>query len=236
VDDAVRQTPIELRRERGVSLLKDPDRLESHLCDLAPGKHAEIHCLVAAVREGVVTDLLSASGAVPIDALIPRLSARLQQRTAMNPEAARWAVRSLALALGLRYLGAATSAPRRGARSTAGQPAGAAGHSARPGEGAAGPQTKQGAQRQAKPTGPGSPPIFPPLADFSAIVKELLAMLYPGRAADASRQPTQAGPASTTAQESVWSRLRRFWHTAPWQLAAAIILTAIAVVVLLVTR
>ena len=236
MDDAVRQTLIELRRERGVSLLKDPDRLEAHLRDMAPGRHAEIHCLVAAVREGVVTDLLSASDAVPIDALIPRLSARLQQRTAMNPEAARWAVRSLALAIGLRYSGAATSAPRRSAKSTAGQPAGAAGHSAPPGEGAAGSQTKQGAQRQAKPTGPGSPPYFPPLADFSAIFEGLLAMLYPGHAADPSRQPGHAGPGSARAQERTLARLRRFWHTAPWQLAAVIVLTAIAVVVLLVTR
>ena len=37
MDDAVRQTLIELRRERGVSLLKDPDRLEAHLRDMAPG-------------------------------------------------------------------------------------------------------------------------------------------------------------------------------------------------------
>jgi len=235
VNDSVRQTLIALRRERGVSLLKDPDRLESHLRDLAPGRHAEIHCLVAAVREGVVTDLLSASGALPIDALILRLAARLQQRTAMNPGAARWAVRSLALALGLRYSGAATSAPRRSAKSTAGQPAGAAGHSARTGEGAAGPQTKQSAQRQAKPTGPESPPYFPPLADFSAIFEGLLAMLYPGHAADASRQPTQAGSASTTAQESVWSRLRRSWHKWPWQLATGLVLVAIGVV-MLVTR
>ena len=48
MDDSVRRTLIELREEFGRSLLKDPDRLEAHLRDLAPGRHAEIHCLVSA--------------------------------------------------------------------------------------------------------------------------------------------------------------------------------------------
>jgi len=100
VDDTVRQTLMKLRDEYGLSLLKDPDRLEAHLRDLAPGKNVEIHCLVSAVREGVVADLLSAPDGLPIDALIARLCARLQDRTAMNPEAAGWAVASLAQALG----------------------------------------------------------------------------------------------------------------------------------------
>ena len=100
VDDSVRQTLIELRDEFGLSLLKDPDRLEAHLRDLAPGKHAEIHCLVSAVREGVVTDLQAASAALPIDAVIARLCTRLQERTALHRDAAQWAVESLAQALG----------------------------------------------------------------------------------------------------------------------------------------
>jgi len=111
VDDSVCQTLMKLRDEFGLSLLKDPDRLEAHLRDLAPGKHAEIHCLVSAVREGVVADLLSASGALPIDAVVPRLAEGLRGRVGMDREAAHWAVQSLALAIGKLQTRAAPHEP-----------------------------------------------------------------------------------------------------------------------------
>ena len=143
MDDCVRQTFIGLR-------------------DLAPGNHTEIHCLVSAVREGVVADLQSTSGAVPIDVVLTRLTERLEERTAMNPEAADWTVRSVALALGLRGSGAGTSASRSGARSSEGRPRGAADHSVHTRDRAAQPQTKPGAQRhadgeQTRPTSRSAP-------------------------------------------------------------------------------
>jgi len=111
VDDSVRQTLMKLRDEFGLSLIKDADRLEAHLRDLAPGKNAEIHCLTMAVREGVVADLLSASDALPIDAVVARLADRLHERIAMDPAAARWAVASLAQALGKGQAGAPAQEP-----------------------------------------------------------------------------------------------------------------------------
>jgi len=115
VDSSVRQTLIELREKYGRALLEDPGRLEAHLRDLAPGKNAEIHCLVCAVREGVVTNLETASDALPIDAVIARLADSLRERLAMDPQAARWAVDSLAFALGL-----AKPQPHSGTRSPGG--------------------------------------------------------------------------------------------------------------------
>ena len=100
MDDSVRRTPIELRDEHGLSLLRDPDKLEAHLRDLAPGKHAEIHCLVSAVREGVVAGLAGATEGMPVAAVIARLAQRLHDRLAMDESAAKWAVEGLAIAMG----------------------------------------------------------------------------------------------------------------------------------------
>ena len=136
MDDAVRQTLMQLCDELGVSLLQDPERLEAHLRDLIPGRNAEIHCLSMAVREGVVSDLLSASDALPTDVLVARLSDRLHERMAMDPAAARWAVESLAQAVGRPHAGA----PAKVALGTAlaprvdGRPAGSASASARAAE------------------------------------------------------------------------------------------------------
>jgi len=100
VDDSVRQTLIKLRDEYGLSLLKDPNRLEAYLRDLAPGRNAEIHCLVSAVREGVVADLASATEGLPTAAVVARLAGRLHERLAMDENAAKWAVESLVIAMG----------------------------------------------------------------------------------------------------------------------------------------
>jgi len=41
--DSARQTLIELREEFGLSLRNDAHRLQAHLRDMTPGRHAGIH-------------------------------------------------------------------------------------------------------------------------------------------------------------------------------------------------
>lgn len=111
MDDAARQSLIELCRGRGEEgLVDDADRLEAFLRDMCPGRHAEIHCLTMAVREGVVADLRTADEQGGFTAATQvRLAERLVQRLGMGEEAAAWTVAAWSEALGLA---AYTPAPK----------------------------------------------------------------------------------------------------------------------------
>jgi len=116
MDDIVRRALLRCSAEHGVDLLRDPTRLEAYLRDMAPGRHAEIHCIASAVREGALTDLQAAADGLPVGAVIARLADRLHERLAMDREAALWAAQSLAQALGLQVTDAAqqqASAPAK---------------------------------------------------------------------------------------------------------------------------
>lgn len=57
--------------------------------------------LVGALRERVPAELISSGGGIPPGVLLGRLSARLENDLGLAPEAARWAVESWAVALGM---------------------------------------------------------------------------------------------------------------------------------------
>ncbi len=85
---------------QGVGVLTQPRLVESLLADMCPDQRRETHLLAGAQREGVPDELRTPSTVPP-----PLLRARLQQRLAENlsvtEEAARWAVETWAIALGV---------------------------------------------------------------------------------------------------------------------------------------
>jgi DNA-binding CsgD family transcriptional regulator len=111
LNDRPRQTLRELLASYGRSLCDDPQRCQGLLSDLCGEHKREIHVLVGAIRERVPTDLLGSQGGMPADAQLARLARRLQDNLSLTEDAARWAVESWALALGL-----ISEAPQRAVR------------------------------------------------------------------------------------------------------------------------
>lgn len=101
MDDIVRQTLIQLVAQQGRDVVENSRRCNALLRDLAPGHKREIFVLVSALEQGVVNDLLSLQGQVPAGILLAQVTAKLQSALALTEEAARWAVESWALALGV---------------------------------------------------------------------------------------------------------------------------------------
>lgn len=91
-----------LIQQHGNDLTEDSRRTEALLNDLCPTYRREVFVLVNAQRQQVPADLLAAPKWMPAEAVSVRLSSRLQERLALSEEAADWAVRSWAIALGLR--------------------------------------------------------------------------------------------------------------------------------------
>jgi hypothetical protein len=101
MNDAPRRTLRELVARHGPGLCSDARRCEGLLRDLCGEHRREINILVAALRERVPLDLLAGRNSVPTGLLLTRLSKRLEEHLALTEEAARWAVDSWALALGV---------------------------------------------------------------------------------------------------------------------------------------
>lgn len=99
--DAPRQTLRELIARHGPGLCSDARRCEGLLRDLCGAHRREINILTGALRERVPLDLLASQNSVPRGLLLTRLSKRLEEHLALTEEAARWAVDSWALALGV---------------------------------------------------------------------------------------------------------------------------------------
>jgi hypothetical protein len=101
MNDAPRRTLRELIARHGPGLCSDARRCEGLLRDLCGTHRREINILLVALRERVPLDLLAARNSVPLDLLLTRLARRLEEHQALTEEAARWAVDSWALALGI---------------------------------------------------------------------------------------------------------------------------------------
>lgn len=101
MSEEARNTLCRMIREHGRSLTDDPRRCEGLLRDLCPHGRREVHLLATALRERVPAELSSSQVAVPPAVLIARLTKRLEQDLGLAEEAARWAVESWALALGV---------------------------------------------------------------------------------------------------------------------------------------
>jgi hypothetical protein len=97
-----RQKLIEIIRRHGREIIEEPRRCEGLMRDNFPAHRREIAVLNTALEERVPADLLDAGKSLmPRHALFARLAARLHDDVAMEARAARWAVHTWALALGV---------------------------------------------------------------------------------------------------------------------------------------
>lgn len=102
MDDLPRQTLREIVARYGTAITKDPRRCRALLMDLCGAYKPEIFVLTSALEEEVVDDLSLAQPGVPVELLLRRLVRRLMDNCALAEDAARWAVESWALALGVQ--------------------------------------------------------------------------------------------------------------------------------------
>lgn len=96
-----RQKLCEIILRYGSSLSNEPQRCEGLLRDLCGEYRKEISALVSAVKEGITRELLSSENAISPEILLESLTETLQENSALSEEAAKWAVESWALALGV---------------------------------------------------------------------------------------------------------------------------------------
>ena len=99
--DEPRQKLRELLIEYGRALCEDPRRCEALLKDYCGQYKREIFVLVSALKNRVAEDLIKTSAGVPPALVMGRLSQQLEDELGLAGDAARWAVESWALALGL---------------------------------------------------------------------------------------------------------------------------------------
>jgi Right handed beta helix region len=101
MNDFPRQKLREVVARHGRSVINEPRRCEGLLRDYCGAYRREIAVLISALEERVAADLLAPGKGVPRAALLARLAQRLRENVAMEEAAARWAVHSWALALGV---------------------------------------------------------------------------------------------------------------------------------------
>lgn len=97
-----RQTLARIIAEHGRGICDAPKRIEALLRDLCGAHRLEINIIIGALEERVAADMIAAgNSAVPRGVLLARRAARLHDEVAMEESAARWAVHTWALALGV---------------------------------------------------------------------------------------------------------------------------------------
>ncbi len=101
MDDLPRQKLSAIIAQYGQSLCDDPRRCEALLRDFCGQYRGEIAILVNALKEGVAAELLASQKRVPHEILLAQLTNRLRDNLYMTEKAAKWAVESWALALGI---------------------------------------------------------------------------------------------------------------------------------------
>ncbi len=104
MNDHPRQQLQHILLHYGRSICDDPKRCEALLRDLCPDNRREVNLLVMALREGVAHELLGAGqGTLPMEAVLLRLSQRLQDHLGTAEHLAFWTVEAWALALGVKF-------------------------------------------------------------------------------------------------------------------------------------
>jgi formylglycine-generating enzyme required for sulfatase activity len=96
-----RQKLCEIISKYGRSVCDDPRKCEGLLRDFCGEYKGEINVLVGALKERVAADLLTSQTNVPHEVILARLTKRLIDDLFLAEDAARWAVESWALALGV---------------------------------------------------------------------------------------------------------------------------------------
>ena len=78
----------------GRAVCRHPQRVAAMLRDLCPGARRESFLLVAALREGVVSDLVAGLDSVPDELLLARGAGKLREHLGLSEDSARWSVES----------------------------------------------------------------------------------------------------------------------------------------------
>lgn len=99
--DLPRRTLTHIIAKHGRGICESPKRVEASLRDLCGEHRREINIIMGALEERVAADMMSIGKSVPRGVLLARLAARLRDELAYTPEAARWAVETWAVALGV---------------------------------------------------------------------------------------------------------------------------------------
>ncbi len=103
-----RQKLREIVAHYGEAIVDDPRRCRALLLDLCGEHRREIFVLTTAQEEQVPNDLLEMKARMPTSVLVAQLTRRLMDNRALTEDAARWAVASWALALGMEIEGASS--------------------------------------------------------------------------------------------------------------------------------
>jgi len=101
METQARDVLCQLVAQYGRPLCDEPRRCEALLRDLCGRHRQEVNLLLLALKEGTAKGLLQSSPGAPAEMAVARLSQALQDQLAVRADAARWAVESWALALGV---------------------------------------------------------------------------------------------------------------------------------------
>lgn len=99
VNDIPREKMLGLITRFGVQIGEDPKRCEFLLRDVCSEYKREIVVLVAAVKENIPRELMSADGRIPREALLERLARRLHDDYGIILDLARWGVETWSIGL-----------------------------------------------------------------------------------------------------------------------------------------
>jgi len=100
MNDLAREKLCEIISRFGRMVCDDPKRVRALLTDFCPDLRREVYILSATLEQGFVRDLVNSSDALPWVTLAGRLVHRMSDELGLEPDIARWAVDSWALALG----------------------------------------------------------------------------------------------------------------------------------------
>jgi peptidylprolyl isomerase len=100
VSDHVRATLSQLVSERGIAILENPSVVRAYLADLCPSEQSQRFVLFAALNFGIPLQLRSHQPTSGIH-LIDRVAQQFRAETGVGERECRWAVESIALAMGL---------------------------------------------------------------------------------------------------------------------------------------
>jgi formylglycine-generating enzyme required for sulfatase activity len=101
MNDKARQILKQLLDQHGRDLVNQQGRVKGFLEDLCAGNKRDTRLLLAVVQNGMAKELLQ-DGGTNLPILIPRMAGQLHDDYGFEPQLAKWAVESWALALGYR--------------------------------------------------------------------------------------------------------------------------------------
>ncbi len=90
----LRMVLCRLSETYGRGICRYPQRVAAMLLDLCPGQRRESFLLAAALREGVVSDLVTGLDSVPDEILLARGAGKLREQLGLSEDSARWSVES----------------------------------------------------------------------------------------------------------------------------------------------